>query len=601
MRFYKFALLAFILMSTVFAGDEVEKYAKDANDLSTISIEKLGLQIGQGESYLKEKLPNYDKVDLNEQKTMGDNFRSSDKYALQLKAQEAVSSSTTAGDVARFIIDGKKTRPEVKLDRETDPMFTRMDELNANVLKSQIQENYGDCANLATNNEDSSKTTFDSCTEKLKEQDGENEVIKYVSKDGYFPINRSGNIVRFGRFDNDLGGSCDVYTHVVLFFIDDPSSVTDLSIVNIFWDDWLQISVNDNVVVSRDWGSQCQLSRIANEDINIDIRKYLRQGQNTIVVKNEVSGGGGSSFILRENKRRACKNENGTWTKTCDGSYSSNKNPLPQFIPDSKCAELLKKKCYRKDFFCTKKSGTQCLERLVNYACPLFIKTTNTNLCGSDLPCVGRDCASTYHPQQTNQEGDFQKANVMLNVLHNIAKEVGASQSSDPNMIIFSGSKKECEEQVSLKLGGGVTKKCCPDNSGGWTDVIGLNLCSDGDKGGSLSSDIENKRAVRTSHVRLDKGSLSTASYRAFCVFPTKLAKIITAQGKAQLGFDLGDDCTGLTAAQIQKLNFAAIDFSDIVDDYKKTLTLKQNPEELKNEISAKINQNLQTKPKGRD
>jgi conjugal transfer mating pair stabilization protein TraN len=47
-----------------------------------------------------------------------------------------------------------------------------------------------------------------------------------------------------------------------------------------------------------------------------------------------------------------------------------------------------------------------------------------------------------------------------------------------------------------------------------------------------------------------------------YCSFNSVLAKIIQTQGKAQLGFD-PSDCSGLSIAQVQQLDFTRIDFTE--------------------------------------
>ncbi len=55
------------------------------------------------------------------------------------------------------------------------------------------------------------------------------------------------------------------------------------------------------------------------------------------------------------------------------------------------------------------------------------------------------------------------------------------------------------------------------------------------------------------------------------CCFNSKLAKLINRQGRSQLGLPV-DDCGGFSAAQVQGLDFSAMDLSEFITDITPTL-----------------------------
>ena len=66
-------------------------------------------------------------------------------------------------------------------------------------------------------------------------------------------------------------------------------------------------------------------------------------------------------------------------------------------------------------------------------------------------------------------------------------------------------------------------------------------------------------------------GILDRRTYYAYCVYPSKLARIALVQGKAQLGQDYGPadgpNCSGFTLAELAQLDFEAMDLSEFYED----------------------------------
>ena len=63
---------------------------------------------------------------------------------------------------------------------------------------------------------------------------------------------------------------------------------------------------------------------------------------------------------------------------------------------------------------------------------------------------------------------------------------------------------------------------------------------------------------------------------KGFCCFNSRLAKIVSVAGHQQLGKTFGDpaapDCTGFTSAEIELLDFSAIDFSEFITEITKNM-----------------------------
>ena len=63
---------------------------------------------------------------------------------------------------------------------------------------------------------------------------------------------------------------------------------------------------------------------------------------------------------------------------------------------------------------------------------------------------------------------------------------------------------------------------------------------------------------------------------QTYCCFPSRLARIINEQGKAQLGRSWGDaqnpQCDGFTVAELQHLDFSTMDLSEFYAEIAPTL-----------------------------
>ncbi len=65
---------------------------------------------------------------------------------------------------------------------------------------------------------------------------------------------------------------------------------------------------------------------------------------------------------------------------------------------------------------------------------------------------------------------------------------------------------------------------------------------------------------------------------KTYCVFDSKLARIVQEQGRPQIGMTFGSaenpDCGAITPEQMAKMDFSNIDFSDFYTDLHNTMTL---------------------------
>ena len=168
--------------------------------------------------------------------------------------------------------------------------------------------------------------------------------------------------------------------------------------------------------------------------------------------------------------------------------------------------------------------------------------------CGSVRYCVGAGCETVRSEANTG----FVEATTRLNM----ALELGGDEFDRRDMRFFTGERRACH----IKLFG--LANCCK-NSG---LLVGLGNCS--------ASEIElaEERNAGNTHYLGKYCSKKTffgaciRRSRAWCVFGSKLGRILQQQGRAQLGIGWGS-CRGLTVAEIEGIDFARLDLSEFTQD----------------------------------
>ena len=168
--------------------------------------------------------------------------------------------------------------------------------------------------------------------------------------------------------------------------------------------------------------------------------------------------------------------------------------------------------------------------------------------CGSVRYCVGAGC-ETVSPQSNT---GFVNATTRLNM----AVELGGEEFDRDDMRFFTGQRRACH----IKLFG--LANCCK-NSG---LLVGLANCSASER--ELA---EERHAGNTHYLgkycskRTFFGACIRRS-RAWCVFGSRLGRILQQQGRSQLGIGWGS-CRGLTVAEVESIDFERLDLSEFTQD----------------------------------
>jgi conjugal transfer mating pair stabilization protein TraN len=111
---------------------------------------------------------------------------------------------------------------------------------------------------------------------------------------------------------------------------------------------------------------------------------------------------------------------------------------------------------------------------------------------------------------------------------------------------------------------------CCSD-SGIIKEMIG---CSDEAK--DLQDKNKEKLCVFTGSWRTRSNKVWSRA-QSYCCFNSRLARIIQTEGRRQLGIGWGDrknpDCRPLSLAEMKRIDFSKIDFSELYDELKQKAT----------------------------
>ena len=167
--------------------------------------------------------------------------------------------------------------------------------------------------------------------------------------------------------------------------------------------------------------------------------------------------------------------------------------------------------------------------------------------CGSVRYCVGGDC-ETERPQASD---GFVDAAAKLNMV----MELGGEEFDRDNLRFFTGERRACR----IRWGG--LADCCK-NSG---LLIGIGGCT------PAEYELARERHAGNTHylgVRCTKRffGICVRRERRWCVFGSKLGRILQEQGRAQLGIGWGS-CRGLTVAEIEAVDFDELDLGEFTAD----------------------------------
>ena len=168
--------------------------------------------------------------------------------------------------------------------------------------------------------------------------------------------------------------------------------------------------------------------------------------------------------------------------------------------------------------------------------------------CGTVRWCVGAGCETARPEANTG----FVEATTRLNM----AVELGGDEFDRNGMRFFTGQRRACH----IKLFG--LANCCK-NSG---LLVGLGNCSASEKELAEERNAGNTHYLGRYCSKRTFFGVCIRRSRAWCVFGSKLGRILQQQGRRQLGIGWGS-CRGLSIAEVESIDFARVDLSEFTQD----------------------------------
>lgn len=230
---------------------------------------------------------------------------------------------------------------------------------------------------------------------------------------------------------------------------------------------------------------------------------------------------------------------------------------LTQTETEGTCGEYMKNPaCTVTRSECADRVDGFCVSQEVTYSCERK-KEGNGQICGGEFFCKDGSCAQA----QTGTSNMFGQAVSALAAVAAAGEDV--AELNGENVRAFTGEAQHCKK---MAVG---FNNCCKDS--GWGQDVGLSSCNSEEK--ALGKAKGKKLTVYVGeYCSKDVLGVCLEKKRGYCVFDSKLARIVQEQGRRdQLGVGFGKgkspDCRGITVDELQRLDFSVMNFSDFYDD----------------------------------
>ena len=244
-------------------------------------------------------------------------------------------------------------------------------------------------------------------------------------------------------------------------------------------------------------------------------------------------------------------------------------------VSDNNCKPLAVEGCSPASTTCRVTWAGVCAVQDVVYDCPIRECDGYEIVCNDGTGfCLDGTCV----PQERGKDGDMYQA------LAALSAAAEASKSYIKDLVVFKGEPAECSKNI---LG---YKNCCKSHAAGWGEGI-LTECTDAEE--KLARQKDAGLAIEIGdYCHTKVAGKCTSKHVVYCVFGSKLGRIIRAAGNAQLGLNFGSPkqpiCRGLTPEELQSIDFSKIDFSEFYEDIKQ----KQNLQ-MSNQVNPMLQQKL--------
>lgn len=634
---------SFIFIITIFSslyafGDGNKKGKEFALEMNSSEVSTFGNST--------KDIPHFDQNKVDQQISNPQHYNSG------LTIEDEARSETNGSELYNYFNTVRKNRKDVVLDPAKDPIFSNHQEVREKA--SSLTDNYEGCVDLPFN--DDARTTYEDkvCyVKRTKKSSSSYQCDRTLSvqctnynagqldpvKENEIRI--SGSVIDLNK-EEEIGiftlGKNEVYRHAKCDYfrtyleidIPKPDLINRFTILDLKYDDWLDVSVNDQLVFRGIGDAQgthlsgeftCEQMETW-EAKNVNLKPYLKPGKNTIEFVNLVAGGGLFFAQLQILRMHDCSEREYT-TLDCAGNENKGGKLISrrcvdrsrsenagyyeifrycwkwketyqlrddkEYTNDSDCDQYIAEGCKFKSEEC-QMNGTNCSTKEVTYSCPSYQATKNLSLCASQLTCPDGDCTNDVGREYKPATDDFKDAAVGMAVAGEIAKEFDKD-----NLSVFKGTSLGCGKSV---MG---FSNCCKDS--GWGSDMGLTRCNQEEHELGLLKQAKKTHYVGRYCSKKQElpfgGSVCLVRKKVYCTYPSKLARILIEQGNNQLGRGYGapknPNCKGFTLEEIGRINFDKMDLSEFYEDVIRDANnaKKPNSDSLSNDIRDKIKRKM--------
>ena len=229
---------------------------------------------------------------------------------------------------------------------------------------------------------------------------------------------------------------------------------------------------------------------------------------------------------------------------------------------------------------CKTQFGGVCIEEKQQRLCETQQCQDVGLVCGEDSFALNGD----YYDPSATQSTDFNRAAAGLAAISEAGQDVSdAANINENSAIIFKGDPMAC---TNKPIG---ISNCCQDS--GWGNDIGITSCSEEEK--ALGDAKEDKITISLGEYCAEKVlGICIRKKKSYCVFSSKLARIVQEEGKAQLGLNFGSakhpDCRAFTPNQLQRIDMDSMDFSDFYEDLHEGIDMP-NTDEIQQRLQQSV------------
>lgn len=269
-----------------------------------------------------------------------------------------------------------------------------------------------------------------------------------------------------------------------------------------------------------------------------------------------------------------------TYSKTCN--YPS-KNDCAKH---SKCYCLGQRDCLLRD------SLGNCVNLKKEFSCKRWIPTVTESetvrygleekdgiegLVCEGIPCIEGNCIDKSYEMDT----DMVSSVAQLGAL-------SQGKSDGVNFKIFEGLARHCSKKPSGY------QSCCQVFPKGWGKNLGAKCSKDEE---ILADKRQKNLCIYVGKASSKTAGITTVTKHHYCCFSNILEKIVQVQARKQLGLNFGSssntNCRGLTLAELSKVDFSKMDFSEVAAEMQKKIAMPNV-----NDVKGRINDSFKNSHK---